>query len=150
MSQEPQRMPQPMPDETGWHEINAGPHLRMMFHPNRLLAGRTPDEIERPSIVVTLAGQQTQVLRIDAFTKGAHYHIRPTRGGEQLPLEVKEGQTPLATALSFFDEEPDRFRRLLADAEEAGVAAQVQNAELRHAAEQIRSINAAARDMPAV
>jgi len=28
----------------------------------------------------------------------------------------KEGQTPLAAALSFFDEEPARFRGLLVDA----------------------------------
>jgi hypothetical protein len=40
--------------------------------------------------------------------------------------------------------EPDRFRGLLVDAELPDVAAQVQNAELRNAAQQIRSIKAAA------
>jgi hypothetical protein len=90
----------------------------MMFHPDRLLVGREPDEIERPSIVVALAGDRTQLIRIDAFSKGAHYHIRPMRGGQQLPLAVKDGQTPLTAALSFFDD----------------VAAQVQNAALLNAA----------------
>ena len=55
-----------MPDEEGWHEIDVGLHLRMMSHPNR--CGRQPDEIEHPSIVVALAGQQTQVLRLDPFS----------------------------------------------------------------------------------
>jgi hypothetical protein len=99
--------------------------------------------------VVALAGQQTQVIRLDPFSERAHYHIRPRQGGEQLPLEVKEGQTPLAAALSLFDEEPDRFRALLVDAEQPDVAAQAQNAELRNAAQQIRSIKAAAGHMPA-
>ena len=57
-----------------------------------------------------------------------------------MPLEVNEGQTPLAAAVSFFDEEPDRFRGLLVDAELPDVAAQVQNAELCNAAQQIRSM----------
>jgi hypothetical protein len=70
------------------------------------------------------------------------------RTGKQ-DLEVKEGQTPLAAALSFFDEEPDRFRGLRVDAELPDVAAQVQNAELRNAAQQIRSIKAAAGHMSA-
>jgi hypothetical protein len=125
-SQQPVPMQQVMPDEEGWHEIDVGPRLRMMFHPNR--RGRQPDEIERPSIVVALAWQRTQVLRLDPFSERAHYHIRPRQGGQHLPLEVKEGQTPLAAALSLFDEEPDRFRALLVDAEQPYVAAQVQNA----------------------
>ena len=66
-----------------------------------------------------------------------------------MPLEVKEGQTPLAAALSLFDAEPDRFRALLVAAEHPAVAAQVQNAELRNAAQQIRSIKAAAGHVPA-
>jgi hypothetical protein len=147
MSQQPQQMmPQPMPEDEGWHEINAGPHLRMMFHPNR--RGRMADEIERPSIVVALAGQHTQLIRLDPFSQGAHYHIRPRQSGQQLPLEVKEGQTPLAAALDFF-EEPDRFRGLLAAAEQTDVAAHVQNADLRNAAQQIRSIKAAAGHLSA-
>jgi hypothetical protein len=148
MSQEPQQMPQPMPDGEGWHEIDAGPHLRMMFHPNRVLMGRQPDEIDRPSVVVALAGHQTQLLRLDPFSKGAHYHIRPRPGGQQLPLQAKDGQTPLAAALSFFDEEPDRFRGLLIDAEQPDVAARVQDGDLCKAAQQIRSIKAAAAPMP--
>jgi ABC transporter substrate binding protein len=63
--------------------------------PPALLAGG-------PSNVVALAGQQTQVLRLDPFSEGAHYHIRPRQGGQQLPLEVKEGQTPLAAAPQLF------------------------------------------------
>ena len=66
-----------------------------------------------------------------------------------MPLEVNEGQTPLAAAVSFFGEEPDRFRGLLVDAELPDVAAQVQNAELRNAAQQIRSIKAAGGHMSA-
>ncbi len=146
MSEQQQPMQQPMPDGEGWHEIDTGPHLRMMFHPNR--RGRMADEIERPSIVVALAGQQTQLIRLDPFSQGAHYHIRPTPGGRQLPLDVNDGQTPLAAALSFLDE-PDRFRGLLAAAEAADVAARVQDAELRSAAQQIRSIEAAAGRVPA-
>ena len=54
---QPQRMQQTMPEEDGgWHRVNAGPHLHIMFNPDRL--GRQPDEIERPSIVVAVAGKQ--------------------------------------------------------------------------------------------
>ena len=42
------RMQQTMPeDRSGWYPIDAGPHLEILFHPNRRLAGREPDEIER-------------------------------------------------------------------------------------------------------
>ena len=51
--------------------------------------------------------------------------------------------------LSFFDEEPYRFRGLLGIDEQADVAAHAQNAELRNAAQQIRSINAVAGHIPA-
>jgi hypothetical protein len=88
-------------------------------------------------------------LRRSASRQRADHPIRPRQGGQQFPLEVKEGQTPLAAALSFLDEEPDRFRGLLVDAEQPDVAAQVQNVELRNAAQQIRSIRAAAGHMPA-
>jgi len=38
---QPQRMQQTMPEDgDGWHQINAGPHLHIMFHPNRQLLGR--------------------------------------------------------------------------------------------------------------
>ena len=47
---QPQRMQQTMPEDGGgWHHVNAGPHLHIMFHPNRQLLGREPDNIERPS-----------------------------------------------------------------------------------------------------
>ena len=45
------RMQQTMPeDRSGWHHIDAGPHLEVLFHPNRRPAGREPDQIERPLI----------------------------------------------------------------------------------------------------
>jgi len=48
---QPQRMQQPMPEDGGgWHHVEAGPHLHVMFHPNRKLLGREADNIERPSI----------------------------------------------------------------------------------------------------
>ena len=35
------RMRQTMPeDRSGWHEIDAGPHLEVLFHPDRRLARR--------------------------------------------------------------------------------------------------------------
>jgi hypothetical protein len=72
------RSQQTMPeDRTGWHQIDAGPHLEVLFHPNRRPGGREPDEIVRPSIVVAVAGKREQALRFDPFSMGAHYHIRP-------------------------------------------------------------------------
>jgi hypothetical protein len=98
MSEQPQRMEQTMPEEGGgWHRVNAGPHLNIMFNPNRL--GRQPDEIERPSILVAVAGKREQALRFDPFSVGSHYHIRPSQRGRQIPLWVEEGQTPLDVAL---------------------------------------------------
>src|ERR1700724_3102437 len=114
---QPQRMQQTMPEDgDGWHQINAGPHLHIMFHPNRQLLGREADGIKRPSIVVAVAGKREQALRFDPFSVGSHYHIRPSLRGRQLPLWVEEGQKPLDVALAFF-EKPLRFRRLLAQAE---------------------------------
>jgi hypothetical protein len=46
-----------------------------MFHPNRQLLGREQDGIERPSIVVAVAGKREQALRFDPFSVGSHYHI---------------------------------------------------------------------------
>jgi hypothetical protein len=126
----------------GWREINAGPHLHMMFHPNRKLLGRE-DDIERPSIVVAVAGKREQALRFDPFSVGSHYHIRPSLRGRQLPLWVEDGQQPLDIALALFDK-PLRFRGLLAQAEEDDVAAQLNDADLASAARQIREIHAAA------
>src|SRR5712691_8551022 len=155
------RMQQTMPeDRSGWHHIDAGPHLEVLFHPDRRLAGRD-DQIERPSIVVAVAGKREQALRFDPFSMGAHYHIRPglaeqiplpvaegqtpLRPGlaEQIPLPVAEGQTPLDATMAFF-EKPLRFRGLLALAEEDDVAAQLRDEELQNAASQIRALSAAA------
>src|SRR5260370_10026864 len=88
------RMQQTMPeDRSGWHHINAGPHLEVLFHPDRRPAGREPDQIERPSIVVAVAGKREQALRFDPFSMGAHYHIRPGLA-EQSPLPGPDAQTP--------------------------------------------------------
>jgi hypothetical protein len=142
MSEQPQ--PQPMQavmpeDGDGWHQISAGPRLHIMFHPNR--RGREADGIERPSIVVAVAGKREQALRFDPFSMGSHYHIRPTLRGRQIPLWVEEGQRPIDIALAFFDK-PLRFRGLLAQADEDDVASQLGDADLAGAARQIRQIYA--------
>jgi hypothetical protein len=143
---QPQRM-QAMPEEGGgWHRVNAGPHLHIMFNPNRL--GRQPDEIERPSIVVAVAGKGEQALRFDPFSVGSHYHIRPSRRGRQIPLWVEDGQTPLEVTLAFFDK-PLRFRGLLAQADEDDVASHLDDADLVSAAREIRHLYASARHMTA-
>src|SRR5439155_24157364 len=135
------RMQQTMPeDRSGWHQIDAGPHLEILFHPDRRLAGRE-DQIERPSIVIAVAGKREQALRFDPFSMGAHYHIRPGLA-EQIPLPLAEGQSPLDATMAFF-ETPLRFRGLLALAEEDEVASQLRDAELKNAAGQIRSLSAA-------
>ena len=145
---QPQRMQQTMPEDGGgWHRINAGPYLHIMFHPNRRLLGRE-DDIVRKSIVVAVAGKREQALRFDPFSVGSHYHIRPSQRGRQLPLWVEEGQKPLDVALAFF-EKPLRFRGLLAQAEEGDVAAQLADADLASAARQIRELDAVAAQMPA-
>src|SRR6201996_2588202 len=141
---QPQRMQQTMPENSGgWHQVNAGPHLHIMFHPNRQLLGREPDDIERPSIVVAVAGNRVQALRVDPFSAGSHSHIPPSLRGRQIPLWVEEGQKPLEVALAFF-EKPLRFRGLLAQAEEDEVAARLDDSDLARAAQQIREIDAAA------
>ena len=141
------RVQQKMPeDRTGWHRIDAGPHLEILFCADRRLAGREPDHIERPSIVVAVAGKREQALRFDPFSMGAHYHIRPGLAG-QIPLPVAEGQTPLEATMAFF-EKPLRFRGLLALAEEDDVASQLRDDELRSAARQIRALGAAAHKAP--
>ena len=136
------RTQQTMPeDRSGWKQIDAGPHLEMLFHPNRRLAGREPDQIERPSIMVAVAGKREQALRFDPFSMGAHYHIRPGLAA-QIPLPVADGQTPLDATLTFF-EKPLRFRGLLALAEEDEVAGKLRDEELKNAAGQVRALNAA-------
>jgi hypothetical protein len=137
-----QRMQQTMPEDGGgWHQIDAGPHLHIMFHPNRRLLGREPDDIERPTIMVAVAGKREQSLRFDPFSVGSHYHIRPGLAG-QIPLGVAEGQSPLDAALAFF-EKPLRFRGLLAQAEEDAAAARLDDADLGRAARQIRELHSA-------
>ena len=135
------RMQQTMPeDRSGWHQINAGPQIEILFHPDRRLAGRD-DQIERPSIVIAVAGKREQALRFDPFSMGAHYHIRPGLA-EQIPLPLAEGQSPLDATMAFF-EKPLRFRGLLALAEEDEVAARLRDEELKTAAGQIRAISTA-------
>lgn len=135
------RMQQKMPeDRSGWQQIDAGPHLEILFHPDRRLAGRE-DQITRPSIVVAVAGKGEQALRFDPFSMGAHYHIRPGLA-EQIPLPLAEGQAPLEATMAFF-EKPLRFRGLLALAEEDEVAARLRDEELKNAAGQIRALSAA-------
>src|SRR6516225_12085361 len=151
--QQPEPQPQPMraimpEDGEGWRRIHAGPHLHVMFHPNRQLLGREPDGVLRKSIVVAVAGKSEQALRFDPFSVGSHYHIRPSIRGRQLPLWVEEGQKPLDIALRFF-EKPLRFRGLLAQAEEDDVASRLEDADLASAARQIRELDAAAARMPA-
>ena len=137
------RMQQPMPeDRSGWHQIDAGPRLEILFHPDRRLAGREPDEVKRPSIVVAVTGKREQALRFDPFSMGAHYHIRPGLA-PQIPLPVADGQSPLDAILAFF-EKPLRFRGLLALAEEDEVASGLRDEELRNAASQIRALSSAA------
>ena len=136
------RMQQTMPeDKSGWHQINAGPHVEILFHPDRTLARAEPDEIERPSIVVAVTGKREQALRFDPFSMGAHFHIRPGLAN-QIPLPVAEGQSPLDATLAFF-EKPLRFRGLLALAEEDHVASQLRDEELKSAAGQIRALSVA-------
>ena len=140
---EPQRTQALMPEDGGgWHQINAGPHLHVMFHPNRQLLGREPDGVLRKSIVVAVTGKREQALRFDPFSAGSHYHIRPTFRGRQIPLWVEEGQKPLDVALRFF-EKPLRFRGLLAQAEEDDVASRLDDVDLARAARQIRELDAA-------
>src|SRR5580704_14930557 len=138
------RMQQSMPeDRSGWHRIDAGSGLEILFDPDRRLAMREPDDVKRPSIVVAVAGKREQALRFDPFSMGAHYHIRPGMA-PQIPLPLAEGQSPLDATLAFF-EKPLRFRGLLALAEEDDVASQLRDEELKNAASQIRALSAAAR-----
>src|SRR4051794_32129849 len=149
MSDQPQPQPQRVQQQTmpedggGWHQVNAGPHLHVMFHPNRQLLGREPDGVLRKSIVVAVAGKPEQALRFDPFSVGSHYHIRPSLRGRQIPLWVEEGQKPLEIALKFL-EKPLRFRGLLAQAEEDELAARLDDSDLARAAQQIRELDAAA------
>jgi hypothetical protein len=141
------RMQQTMPeDRDGWYQIDAGPHLEILFHPDRRLRGREPDNIVRPSIVVAVAGKREQALRFDPFSAGAHYHIQPGLA-DQIPLPVAEGQNPLDAVLAFFDKSL-RFRGLLALAEEDDVASRLSDSDLAKAARQISDVSAAVYRAP--
>ena len=142
------RMQQTMPeDRSGWYQIDAGPHLEVLFHPNRRLPGHERDQIERPSIVVSVVGKREQALRFDPFSMGAHFHIRPGLA-ERIPLSLADGQSPLDATMAFF-EKPLRFRGLLALAEEDNVAAQLRDKELANVARQIRKLSAENKDAAA-
>ena len=82
------RMQQTMPeDRSGWHHIDAGTHLEVLFHPDRRLAGRERDRIKRPSIVVAVAGKREQALRFDPFSMGALHIERGEVGcSERTPV----------------------------------------------------------------
>ena len=55
---QPQRLPQSMPEDGGgWHHVDAGPHLHVMFHPNRQLLGREPDDCDLYSTQTSGQGQ---------------------------------------------------------------------------------------------
>ena len=61
------RMQQTMPeDRTGWHLINAGPDIEILFHPDRRPVGREPDQIERAYREI---GHKRRVTR--------HLHLPP-------------------------------------------------------------------------
>ena len=46
---QPQRIQQTMPEEGGgWHRVNAGPHLHIMFNPNRLAPTYPGKRDQRP------------------------------------------------------------------------------------------------------
>ena len=88
---QPQRMQQTMPEEDGgWHRVNAGPHLHIMFNPNRL--GRQSDEIKRPSIVVAVAGKREQALRsIPSAWEAIITSVRVSVAG-RFPFGLKKGR----------------------------------------------------------
>src|SRR5216684_722493 len=138
------RMQQTMPeDRSGWHHIDAGPHLEILFHPDRRLAGREPDRIKRPSLWLPWPASANRRC-VSTPSAWARTTISGPGLAEQIPLPVAEGQSPLDATLAFF-EKPLRFRGLLALAEEDEVASQLRNEELKDAASQIRSISVAAR-----
>ncbi len=137
------RMNQAMPTtEEGWIPISAGPHLTVLYHPDRRLGGRV-DNITRPSIVVGVPGKDHQILRLDAFSERGHYHVLPTQDDVPVPFAVKERQPYFAPALAMFDE-PEDLRVHLVEAGEIEASIEVTDEDLRGVARQIRQIRAAA------
>ncbi|MDO8407671.1 MAG: hypothetical protein Q7S95_00330 [bacterium] len=126
--------------EPGYHTIDAGPYLHVMFNKDRSRA-HEPAGIVRPSIVIAAAGSTEQAIRLDPFSVGPHYHIQPVGGLGQISLEVEEGSTPLEAALTCFDY-PDQLRALLIEAEEHEVADCVDDEHIVAVATQIRCIAA--------
>ena len=135
------RMPED--GEAGWYDVPLEPNLRAMFSPNRQLEGRDSNGVLRKTIDIALAGSTFQAIRLDPFSKGAHYHIRPVRGEDQIPLEVAEGQAPLEAALAIFTN-PKQLREMLEKAEPGVVMDHdfLNGLELDAAAAQIRAIDA--------
>ena len=134
-----ERMQQTMPEAgNGWVLVNAGKHLIVLFHRNRRLPGQD-DDIVRPTISVGVPGKGHQVIRLDPFSKDGHRHVLPTQTDTPIPLVSKDGQSSLDAALELF-EEPDRFRELLAEAEEHQTAREVTDEDLMGVARQIREI----------
>ncbi len=125
--------------EPGYHTIDAGPHLHIMFNKDRSRAHEPKGVIIRPSIVIAVVGQAEQAIRLDSFSVDPHYHIRPVGGQGQIPLEVEAGGTPLEAALTFFDY-PDQLRALLVEAGEEEVANSVDDEHIAAAAAQIRHL----------
>ena len=140
-----QRLQEITPEEgQGWHSVDAGPELDVLFHTNRPLPGRAEDGIRRPSIVVAVKGRTGQILRFDPFDEDGHYHVRPTQADTPFPLLMDDGASPLETALSFFNI-PESFRRLLIEAGEPEVAARVADEDLMGVPAQVVGISQAAR-----
>ena len=140
-----ERMQETMPEvRDGWVPVDAGFHLVVLFHRNRPQVGQggkivEQPEIIRPTIVVGVPGRDYQVLRLDPFTVGGHYHVMPTQQDTPIPFMPRDGQTYLDAALEYF-EEPDRFRELLGQTDQAQLAAKVVDDDLMRVARQIRQI----------
>ena len=137
----------PARTERGWHVINAGPVLDMMYHPDRRLEGRPPDSIHRQTIVIAVRQpgvrqrRRMQRVRLDPFSVGPHYHILPRPGEHQLPLELKEGQEPLDAALEIIGTR-NKLRPMLAKAKvSASLLRQVTRDDLAQAASAIRYLS---------
>ena len=94
----------------GWHHVNAGPHLHVMFPPNRQLLGREADGIERPSIVVAVgprrqngeavASSEPSTFRAQSndFEAGEESHA--TQGASQRQQKGKAAEKAISRELT--------------------------------------------------
>jgi hypothetical protein len=90
---QPQRMQQTMPDDGGgWHHVNAGPHLHMMFHPNRQLLGREPGRLHAaesgnrlPRILYLASGRGLIIAQAGIFSATLS---EPSRGRSASPTRL--------------------------------------------------------------